>query len=102
MRMHRAPVPGDIAAPAEPYVLMSQRMAQETLEPRHLARSPGEPAMQPDRHHPWPLRPFRIKLVERIAQIVAELIPCVDAGRRKPNIIRLERVGHDQLAAPRD
>src|SRR5262245_19759703 len=73
-RVHRAPVPRDLDAPAEPDVLVAERMLQETLQPGHLARPAREPAMKPDRHHLRPLLSFGIEHIEGIAQVGKELV----------------------------
>src|SRR5687767_8439450 len=66
--MRRAPVTGDVDAPAEPHVLVARRMAQELVEPGELARPAGEPAVEPDRHHLRAFLALRVERVERVAQ----------------------------------
>src|ERR1700741_120221 len=80
VRVRGAPVASDLDAPAEPDVLVGERMLQEPLEPGELARPPGEPAVEPDRHHLRPLLAFRVKHIERVAQIVEELVAGLHVG----------------------
>ena len=60
--------------------------------------------MQPHRHHLGIARhPFRIERIESIAQIGIELVTRIEPLRGgKPHIVTIQRIGDDQLVAPRN
>ena len=103
-RMHGLPVAGDVDAPREPDGLTPRRMFDEPPERHDAPRPPDEAAMQADRHH---LRAAGLALgiegVEAVPQIGEELVPGIETLRHgETHVVRVERVGDDQLVARAD
>ena len=96
--MRRDPVPRDIDAACDPHFLVADRIVEKALERGGAPGPPGEPAMQPDRHHARPRFAFAVQHVEAVLQIGEELVAGVEALRCcEAHIVRIEGIGHDQL-----
>ena len=101
-RMHRGPVAGDVDAARRPNAVEAADIVDEALQPGHLAGATDQAAMQADAHHlRLPRLPFGIKHIEGVLQILIELLAGDVAGRGgEAHVIRLQRIGDDQLVTP--
>src|SRR5579862_710382 len=69
------PMPCNVEARGHPHAIEFFDVIEEADEARGTARAPGQPAVQPDRHHFGRLGTFFIESVERVAQIAEERPP---------------------------
>src|SRR6056297_987079 len=97
--MRRGPMFGDCEAGWGPDVLMRCDVIQEPFQTGDLSRAANQPAMQADTHHRRPASlALGMECFEGIDQILAEVLPRHPSRRaRKAHVIRLQRVGYDQL-----
>ena len=77
-------------------------MVDEAREGREPRGAPGDPAVEADRQHLRPVEArgvaLRVERVERVAQVRVELVAAVEAlRRREPHVVRVERVGDDEV-----
>src|SRR6516162_729400 len=92
-RVMRHPTAGDIDAPRYPGFVVSLHIVEKACQGSAPARPADETAMQPDGEHLRRIQSFSIEDIERIFQIVVELIAGVEALRgRKAHIIGIERI----------
>src|SRR6185503_334252 len=84
MRMQLQPMARDVEATRDPGLLGSD-VFQEALERRRAARPADEPAVQAHRHH---APAFRVQDIERVLQVVEEIVARVEAlGRREAHVV---------------
>ena len=75
-----APVPGYIDAPRDPHPVVRTDVIEESLQRCKSPGPSGEPAMQSDRHHLWPVFTLFVEHVKRIFEVVEKLLPGVESG----------------------
>src|SRR5687768_3184958 len=94
MRMVLQPEARDVDAPRHP-CLLSPDVLEKAFQRCEAARASDEPAVQADRHHP---ALFGVEHVEGILQIGKEVVAGIEALRSgEAHVVRIERVGHDEL-----
>src|SRR5271165_3981814 len=67
------PMAGDLVAARKPDAAPIAHVAQHPLQSADPPGAPDHPQVQADRQHPWHIRPFSPKLVERIDDIFGEM-----------------------------
>ena len=99
-----APMIGYFDASRGPDALDPADVFYKSFQRLNTPRTPDQAAVQTDRHHLGiTRRTFRIESVESIAQVGIELVSRIEALRGgKPHVVAIQRIGDDQLVAPRD
>src|SRR6187402_358967 len=88
------PVLRDVDTAGDPDLLASH-VLEEALERGESAGPADQPAVQADRHHAAFLG---IQDVEAVLEVVEEVVARVEALRGgEAHVVRVERVGHDEL-----
>nr|GEU28080.1 hypothetical protein [Tanacetum cinerariifolium] len=102
IRVHGAPVVGDIDAAGDPHLVVALHVIEEARQRGQARRPAHDAAVQADGQHLGRVQPGRVALgvqhVEGVLQIVEELRARVETlGGGKAHVVGVERVGHDQL-----
>ncbi|KOT01469.1 hypothetical protein DM50_2834 [Burkholderia mallei] len=93
-----APVPRDLDAARDPHAIVPLDVIEKALQRAKAPRPAEQAAVHADRHHLGRFVAFLVQHVERVAQIVEEMIGGVEAlRRRETHVVRVERVRDDQL-----
>ena len=75
------PMAGDIYAPAEPDVLVTGGIFDESLQRGDPARAAHDPTMQANGHHARGFFALSIQRIKTVLQIVIKLIPRIKSLR---------------------
>ena len=79
-------------------MVMRHDMVKKPDKASEAGRAANQPAMQADRHHFRGGFPLLIQHIKRVSQVACKLITIVESlRRRKPHVIRIQRVGNDQM-----
>ena len=73
------PVLCNIHAAADPDLIILFYVVEKTLQSCEPTRPPGQPTVQPDRHHSWGLFTFPIQYPKRVFQVTEKLLARVEA-----------------------
>ena len=96
------PVARDVEPRRHPDFVMAQRVIEEARERGGAAGATDETAMQADRQHLRRDIALGVERVEGILEIGVELVARIEALRRgEAHVIRVERIGRDQLRPAR-
>src|SRR2546423_1928597 len=97
MGMVLQPVTSDVDAAGEPH-LLAAHVFQELLERFQAAGPADQPAVQAHGHHARHSVALVVEHVKGVLEIRKEMVSAIEALRGgKAHVVRIERVGHDEL-----
>src|SRR5437867_12190581 len=79
MRMMFEPVARNVDAPRDPHLVLLRSIPDEPLQRGEAAGPAGEPAVQPDRHHARRALAFLVQHVQRVLEVLEELLARIEA-----------------------
>src|SRR5690348_2099235 len=89
---------GDLAASANPDLVLAQNVIDETGKRRSERWLAGETAMQSDGHHLWCLLTLAVQCVETVAQRDEQILGLTPAqAAREARVVVFERVRDNEM-----